>query len=291
VRQVKAPRFLSDLHRDLRERHLLIPAVALVVALVALPVLLSAGSAPAPPPPSAAPVAAEDAVPVEPAVLAETTGIRDYRKRLAASKRKNPFTQQFAAPTKESVALQPPADVGTDGGSTGDVAASSPSSSLPPADTASTDVGATPGTGTPAPQTTTTQTTAPDTTSDPQSQQTTTVQDTALITRRIDVTAGPLGHAKRIADVGELSLLPSDKAPVVAFIGVSEDGNRAAFVVSADVTASDGDGRCLAATQSACQILTLKVGDQQTFAYAPDGLVYRLKVLAVHDVEVAAEKH
>ena len=44
MKNVRPPQFLGNLYRDMRDRHLLIPAVALVVALVAVPVLLKSHS-------------------------------------------------------------------------------------------------------------------------------------------------------------------------------------------------------------------------------------------------------
>ena len=96
---VKVPSFLNDLYRDLRDRHLLIPALGLIVALVAVPMVLGKEKKPLPPPPRH-PTATEAAA-TSPAVLADTeVSVRDYRERLEALKSKNPFEQKFVIPAQ-----------------------------------------------------------------------------------------------------------------------------------------------------------------------------------------------
>jgi hypothetical protein len=267
--KLETPQVLNDLYRDLRDRRLLLPAIALLVALVAVPVLLAKS-----PPPQVAPAAAApapEATAAQSAVLAEQVGIRDYRERLKALKTKNPFKQKFALPTPESVALAP-TDPGTvaDPATTGvDTSGSIPSSSTSSSTSTSAPVSGTGTSPSPAPQV---------------------KKVTKLITRRIDVAVGVLGETERVKNVRELDFLPSDDAPVVAFLGVSEDAKRAAFLVSADVISSDGDGSCV---PDSCQFLTLKRDQQRYLHYQPEGeseaVVYRLKLLRVRDKVVGTE--
>ena len=92
--RVQAPAFVQDLYKDMRDRRLIIPAVALLIAIVAVPIALSCLPNLRSPP--AAPVADPDAVAVEPAVLAvQEIGVRDYRKRLSELEQKNPFGSRF----------------------------------------------------------------------------------------------------------------------------------------------------------------------------------------------------
>ena len=100
--RVQAPAFAQDLYKDMRDRRLIIPAVALLVAIVAVPIVLSSPSESSVTPP--APVADPDAVAVEPAVLAvQEIGVRDYRKRLSELEQKNPFGSRFdPKPEKEA---------------------------------------------------------------------------------------------------------------------------------------------------------------------------------------------
>ena len=276
MNRIQTPQFLSDLYRDLRDRRLLIPLGALLVALVAVPVMLSGGgeepvAAFAP----AAPLSG-DATEVQSAVLAEQSGIRDYRKRLDALKEKNPFKQQFAAPTPGSVALEEAGEPSPSAASSGSTAVpGSGSATSLDSSTSSTGVSAiggssgTAGAATPSP-TTVTKPPKP---------------ELSFFTGRVDVTVGPLGKAKKIRGVKRLEMLPDKQAPVAAFLGLSEDAERAAFMVSRDVTMTDGDGRCAGRVGGTCQFIELAPDDQRFFHLA-DGSVYRLRVLDTDVVRV-----
>ncbi len=92
--KVKPPAFLEDLYKDMRDRRLIIPAVALLVAIVALPALLSQSADSTVTPRTA--VEDPAVVAVEPAVLAvQEAGVRDFRERLDSLQRKNPFGGRF----------------------------------------------------------------------------------------------------------------------------------------------------------------------------------------------------
>jgi hypothetical protein len=239
MKRIKSPDFLNDLYRDLRARRLLIPAAALAVALVAVPVLLSTDSPSAPPP---APPPPAEATAAQPAVLAETVGIRDYRKRLEALKSKNPFKQKFALPTPQSVAL---ADDGT--------ASTSP---------------------VPEPQRA--------------------VKHTRkMITRVVDVTLGPLGETKDFDNVRYTDLLPSNENPLVAYFSASPNSKRAAFLLSAGVVSSDGDGTCAPSPES-CYYLVMKPGDQRYLHYQPEDaeeeVIYRFKLRKIEEKVVKGSR-
>ena len=95
----RVSKFASDLVQDLRDRRLLIPAIGLIVAIVAVPLLLGAGGGADEPivasaPAEQVPPAMKGSEEVEPVVLADVPGLRDYRKRLEGSKGRNPFVQQ-----------------------------------------------------------------------------------------------------------------------------------------------------------------------------------------------------
>lgn len=269
-------KFLEDLYKDLDDRHLLLPAIALVIAIAAVPLLLSSGGPePVPPPPA---VTDSEPSAVEPAVLAGDAGVRNYRERLEMLKEKNPFKQQFIdSPSAEgSGAADTGAGASIETAATGGglaVPAAAPPAGSPngivPTDTG----GAVPGSS--APETVT---------------ETRTVTETKevarLVTRRVDVAVGPQGDVRERKGLKAITVLPSKRMPVVAFLGVSEDAKRATFAVSADVESTGGAGTCVGGGPIGCEFLTLKVGQQQSFEYAPDGQTYRLKLLGVEDVEV-----
>jgi hypothetical protein len=283
VKKIEPPKFLSDLYRDLRDRHLLLPVAAVLVAIVAVPVLLKSDSSAAPAPPPAAAGIPEEATAVAPAVLVDDAGVRDYRKRLAQLKATNPFEQKFELPTPDSVALQ-----GSGGGTEGDVSPSGAgggsgssvettvTDTLADADAAGASV------------TTDTTVTEPD----GAEVNTETTEETKppkpevrFYAGRIDVTVGELGNAKRVDGVRYLDLLPSENKPVAAFLGLAEGGERAVFLLSRDVVETDGDGSCAPKKPAPCQYVTLQEGDEQTFKYA-DGTTYRLRLLKTHIVHV-----
>ena len=213
--------FFRHLFQDLVEKRLWPVALGLVVALVAVPVILSkpggetAAESPAPNPllgSGSAALLGE----VKPAVsLGGDTG---FRKHVARLPRKNPFVQQ-AKPkpaTAETVTTPSPAG-GGGGGAT------------------------TPAVGTPTP----TPTPAP--TKAPTSQK---FQYTAK------VRFGEIGKtSSKTLTPG--TMLPSDENPVVVFVG--SDGSKAIFLVSTEATPR-GDGDCLP-SESNCQFLRMSKGD------------------------------
>ena len=97
--QIKAPKFVSDLFQDLKDKRLLLPVAALLVALIAVPMLLSSsGTETVVPPAPALADGGGDASAVESAVLVEQVGIRNYHKRLEALKQTNPSRNQCHEP-------------------------------------------------------------------------------------------------------------------------------------------------------------------------------------------------
>ena len=268
--KLHAPQFLTDVFRDLRDRRLLIPAIVLLVALIAVPVLLSRSEEPPPPPAATGAIALEGSA-TEPAVLADSVTVRDYRQRLGELKSKNPFSEHFTAP-----------EVGKGAGLEG--LSGSPVTDLPAGGTSvsSTDNGTTDtiSSSTTGSGTSTSTDTSPGSGHAPKPDPV-----TRFLTHRIDVSVGPVGAVEQRDGVEQLKLLPSNAAPVLAFLGVGEDGNRAVFLVSDDVSATSGDGACFP-SPSSCQYLTMREGDERTFDYTPDGLTYKLKLRGIRDVKL-----
>ncbi|HEX2467886.1 MAG TPA: hypothetical protein VHJ54_06745 [Solirubrobacterales bacterium] len=273
--KLEMPRWISDLYADLRDRRLLLPAAALIVGLVAVPVLLAQDSPPAPPPPP--PPATAEATAAQPAVVVEHVGIRNYRERLEALKSKNPFKQQFARPTPESISI---ADTPS-GSSAGAPSASSSSvSSTSIAPTGPTS-GSAVGEPAPAP--------APSGTgAEPVVRRT-----SKLITRVADVTLGPLGKTKEYENVKRTELLPSREEPIVAYFGASPNGKRAAFLISSGVEWSDGDGTCSPSPDN-CSFVTMNEGDQRYLHFQPkdsdEEVIYRFKLLKITEKVVTGSR-
>ncbi len=273
MKNVRTPQILTDLYRDLRDRRLLVPALALAIALIAVPMALSTSATPSPTTPVTDPATSEPdrETAAQPAVLTRQLGVTAYRRRLERFNDKNPFHQQFTLPEVTSKVQQS--------------SLSEPSSSVSAVSTSGGGSASTSSTG----QTTSTSSTSPgaSTPASPPSEPSDDAQKPIreVILRRIDVKVGPQGELVEKTGVEQLKMLPSSNTPVVIFLGTSESGGRAFFLVSSDVTAVSGDGACLATTPT-CQFLTLKEGEVASFEYAPDTLTYKLRLLAIRDVVV-----
>ena len=293
---VKVPGFVSDIYRDLRDRHLLLPAVALLIALVAVPILLSKSSEPVAPADAIVSSGGHSSSELTAAVVGDdTVSVRNYRKRLAKLKSKNPFKPVFALPKKTSN------DATSTSGSTDSTSTDGASPTAP-----SSSTGTTPATtGTPTDTTVPADTTgAPpsDTggTTDGQSggngghhgQNQPSNQDVEvvdhLVTRRVDLTIGLQGDPKLLENVKPMTILPDAQTPVVAYLGTDEKGKRAAFVVARDATMVDGTGACVPSPED-CLYITLQKGETSTLSFGPDGQTYELRLLAIRDVELKSE--
>jgi hypothetical protein len=280
---------VTDVYRDLRDRHLLLPAIALIVGLIAVPVLLKSSETPAPAPP--APVAStghESALTA--AVLADdTVSVRNYRKRLDELKSKNPFKPQFVPP--------PPSD------SSGSGAPATPTSgATAPVDTTSgnSSGGTYPTeTGTASdPSVTVDETNTDETPSNgggnggngngnqPSSDDVEVVNH--LVTRRVDLMIGLAGDPKLRENVKPMTILPDATTPVVAYLGTDEKGKRAAFVVAKDATLAGGTAACVPAPEN-CLYITLQKGETATLDFGPDGQTFDLRLLEIRDHELKAE--
>jgi hypothetical protein len=267
MNKLQPPQLLNDLYRDLRDRRMLYPVIALIVAIIAVPMLL--GGSDVPPAPPAPVVTSDDGTAVESAVLVGEPGIRNYTERLAALKSKNPFEQKFQLPE----------------------AADSAGAEIVDGGTAATDSGATPvAAGDPAASSSSTDT-APATPTDPSTSTAPVDTEPAppeirFYAGRVDVAIGPLGKGKTYEDVRYLNFLPDDKAPLVAFIGLAEGGDRAIFSVSSEVDMGKGDGSCAPKKPDPCQFLTMKIGDERYMKYGLEGEPYRLKLLDTEVVRI-----
>ena len=261
IPQIRTPQFLNHLYRDLRDRRLLLPAAALSVALILVPVALSSSPATtAPPPPPAATAGGTQAeAATTPAVLAEQLGVTDYRKRLERLQSKNPFKRQYTA-------APPSAQPETSSSATSSASATSSSAVTEPS--ASTTFDSTPTSPT-TPPASTTPLEPPEPT---------------LLVFKADLTIGPPGELDRRRHVELGKFLPSEAKPVVGFIGVTQDMKHALFVVSEDVSSLEGDGTCVPRPNN-CNLLRLKVGKEAKLAYAPEG--DRNYQLRLHGIELA----
>ena len=257
----------KDLYRDLRDRRLLPVVIVLAVAIVAVPFLLGgspdAEVATAPASISGSPDSTDALSPV---VLAEIPGLRDYKQRLDRFNRRDPFKQQM---TGENTAQGGGGNLQqTESSSVSSTSTATSSSSGTTESTTTTDTGgSSSSTGAP---------------SNPgNSNHGSGKPEDRLVVTKVDVRVGRAGDTKVLKGVEPLQFLPGAKTPVVQFVQGDADGKHAAFVVSADVEKSEGDGNCDPGPND-CQFLLMEKGDLQTFVYGDKQETYRLELLAIH---------
>ena len=275
MKNVRPPQFLGSLYRDMRDRHLLIPAVALVVALLAVPVLLKSHSSATTPAVAVGNASKSDSAAV-PAVVTQQLAGTQYQKRLDHLTSKNPFHQQFTTPpasarvhvtssgTGASTSTSSTATSTSTG--TGSLPASSPTSSTP----------STGGTSSPP-----VSATSPSTGSSPSA--TDTKPTSHLYTYRVSVKVGEPGQLAARPEVASLALLPSKSRPILTFL--EANGKQALFLVSTDVDSVKGDGRCVPRPAD-CQYVVMRAGDKASFHYAPSNKRFNLVLKDIHAVEI-----
>jgi hypothetical protein len=219
--------FLRNIGADLVEKRLWPVAVALLVALIAVPTLLAKSANEEPEAMGPAPVAGAAAVKAD-QVLALNTAPAGRRKR--GGKPKNPFVQLYVPKVVEVTTTSEAA--GGDAGAAKDDSA------------ASGDSGSSKGETAPA---------APKT-SKPK---------VDLDVYRATLRFGEPGAMRTISDIARLTPLPSADDPFFVFVGVKEDGETLVFLVSSDAKAT-GDGKCKPSTDN-CETIELKAGDTEFF--------------------------
>lgn len=302
--------FVPDLIADIRNRRLLPVMVALVVAIVAVPILIAGGG-------SDEVEGATAAVDLEPgsnestpAVLTEAPVLRDYKDRLDAFEKKNPFRQQLSGPPKSvqrqldrqgsqsssalgtsdaSTEAAPLADLG--GASPADIG--SPTSSAPLAtggeatggeeSTAGTGAGVPPagdgGSGSGGSE-------KPKNNEQPPEEEMPEVgpDEVLLITFKVDLRVGPEGDTEVQRDVKSLEFAPGRDTRVFQFLNSNLRATKAAFAIDPDAFEVSGKGEC-EGKDDRCEFLTLRKGQIHRFLYRPEGQVYQLELLRIHRIE------
>jgi hypothetical protein len=227
---------VRNIFADLVDRRLWPIALALVAALVAIPVLL--GGSKAASSGSADPMASAPATSggTAKAAISVSTPATTRQDRPGAVR--NPFVQHkvkplatttapvvTATPTAPStgVTITPPAGGGT----------STPGYTVTPV---------VPGSG--------------------GGKRDTTVQDVW----RVNLRFGEPGEQKLRKDITRLTPLPSATNPFFVFLGVMEDHKTAVFLISSDATAT-GDGKCKP-NPTQCDTIEMKAGDTEFFDVA-----------------------
>jgi hypothetical protein len=232
--------FVRSVLDDLVEKRLWPVAAALLVALIAIPVLLSksAETKPAAAPAQASPAVAGSGGALsafQPVVNTQGKKSSEIRKDLEGFQSKDPFRPQgihtAAGSGGGSVEVQGGGSASTSGGGGGDV------SDSPPLGTSGSGGG----------------NTTPDTSGS------TTKPQTFYYTYTADVRFGKAGNLDR-KTLQQFRSLPSSQNPVLVFMGVKQDGKTAIFLQSSAAT-STGEGNC--EPDDTCTFLYMKKGDEQ----------------------------
>jgi hypothetical protein len=254
----KLQKFFGDLVYDLRNRGLLPVVVLLLVALVAIPVVITRGGS------SSAPIAdtaaLQEAVASAPeaqsAVVAYEPGLRKYQDRLDKLSPKDPFEQQFSAAVQAATELS-----GTVSGETAP--------------------GETPSGGE------STGTVEPTSGSDPSTKKKKKKKKKKSTTKyysyQTDVMVGEAGASLQpLTNVAPLTPLPSETAPVLIYLGTNTSGQFALFLVSNEVSQASGPGVCIPKPED-CALIALSQGQTEDLAYV-DGKTYRIQVTRLEQV-------
>jgi hypothetical protein len=285
--ELKVPAFARDLYEDLRDRRLL-PLVALVlVAIIAVPFLLSSGSEPKPvtvkPAPKPAGASASALT-----VVRSTPGIRDYRKRLRGRTPTDPFKQPSSAQNLEGAQL---GTTGNNGFEQSEVTTTTTSSGT---------------------------TVTKETTKSKGGEKTTTKTETEVIvpgheegggnggggsgqpTEQINlysfavdvkltrIEEDPESHktTKKTQTRKEIlppAALPGEKEQAVTYMGISPKTKNPLLLVSDAVTSVFGEATCLSG-ESKCQLLEVETGMPMTFVLGDGKVRVKLNVVKVEPV-------
>jgi hypothetical protein len=241
---------------DLVDRRLWPVALALVAALVAVPVMLGGGSSE----PVAAP--AEPIANVAPAAAASKAAISVSESPTARQNRpgrvRNPFKQHHtksADSTTSTITTDTSSSSGSGSDATSNGGGAFPGVSVTPLG------GGAPSIGDSKPK------------------------PVAKDVWRLNLRFGEAGDQHVRHDVPRLTPLPSATDPFFVFLGILSDGKTAVFLISSDATAT-GDGKCKP-NPTQCDTIEMRAGDIEFFDVAQGnaGVVqYELDLLKIiHD--------
>ncbi len=288
---MNVPEPLLNVYRDLRDRRMLSIAIALVAAIIAVPFLMGGGSGGDDASSSSSPVAAAPFVgdeQLDPVVLAEAPGLRDFRQRLADYRSHNPFRVKLSEEERRALKAAQANGGGNGGGGSGGggggagagVDTGNGSGATPvdvptldvPADIGSTDTTGTTDTGTD----TGSSDTGSGSSGDPSGGDTS--GGSELVSYRVDVRVGPVGHTKVLRGVQQLEFLPDRRNPFVQFIDSDVRGTKVAFIVNPEAAALRGNGQCVRSKKD-CQYLLMESGDEMYFDF--NERQYRIEVMDI----------
>ena len=255
---------VTNVWRQLVQRRLWPVAIILIAALAAVPLTLAQEPETPAPLPVANADGGEDVLASQPIVAMESAAESTTRERVLGDK-KNPFA--VVKPPKAEKA--PPAPTVVQSGSDAGDKGAGGNSSLPSAPTGG---GVTPGVG-PSPV-------------DPTPAPTPRTYDKYDLTVRFGDSSGELDRLT----LKRLQPLPKAELPALIYLGVSQDGKSAIFLLEKGVE-SVGDGDCTPAPDK-CETVSLRAGETEFIdVIDEDGNVsaqYQLDLVKIHRSETAS---
>ncbi len=250
--ETKVPPFLADLYYDVRDRRLLPVILLILVAIVAAPILLKdePEKAPPPAPPAKNPGIAQASAKTL-TVVKSSPGLRDYKERLRHQEPANPFKQHYTGPVLKGSELNETTTTTSEGSedvsSGGSETPSSGGSTVRPGQL--------------------------------------TIFTFAVNVRIVKATTKPNGEVEQSEPEDREKViapapLPGAKAPVVTYMGIGSKNHLPLFMVSEDVSAVFGEGKCVSGT-GRCQLIELEPGIPEIFEYGENHVRYKINVLKI----------
>jgi hypothetical protein len=237
--------------------------VLLVLALIAVPVVLSKPAKTTAPPPVHAARSAPDPKDLKALASVKLANANERGSSLDTFDPSDPFRPPKSVTKKKAADTNAPSSVAgnTSGGSTsGDTSGGDTGSTG--GTTGGTGGGTTGGTG--------------------GGGQTQTVQYRYVV----DVTFIANGHARHIKGLERLQMLPSENSPLLLFLGVTPKAGNAVFLVDSTLDAA-GEGRCKPKA-SECAFLYIGAGSEHAFTN-DEGDSYRIRIDEIRKVRVGAD--
>jgi hypothetical protein len=283
--ELKMPDFLHDLFYDLKERHLLPLVAVLIVAIVGAPIYFKNSNKPEDEPAATLPAATASTAATGQGgtivVARSEPGLRDYRRRLKDYHALDPFRQQDGEVSTATEAT--PSEAGASTPVAPREATIVGEESAPPAAESPYEPPAYESPVLPA----TESSPAPSTGGTTQTRYASSAIDVRIVTvppqSAEQKRAGadrPKPETQVRHNLPELTMLPARKTPAATFMGLTNDGKKALFVVSSDVVSIFGEAKCVVGSQS-CQLLAIEPEMPVTFVYGPQERTYRIEVLKI----------
>ncbi len=266
--ELKVPDFLLDLYYDLRERHLLPLVAILAVAIVAVPIVLSQSSGSETPEEEAIAIATPSSVETPQGVLVAKSapGLRDYDRRLRRLRAKDPFGHEDASAATEVSSSNAGGEAEA---APGESSATPPPSSSEPSAPSSAAPSENSGEPTPGPGNLTYFSYA---------------IDVRVVTGGAQSSGSggdSSGNSTVRRNLPELTMLPSRDAPAAVYMGSTKDGKKALMLISSNVQAIFGDGKCVLGSDS-CELLAMEPGLPETFVYGGAGRTFKIELQKIH---------